>query len=138
MVTFYQSTRDKSNKKTASQAILQGLAEDGGLFVPVDFPKVDLDFEKLKNASYQEIAELVLKAFFDDFLKIPCRTMNFSIYSSSGSHLKIRFSQFMLPSTAKLTELSCPDSSQLYSTVFSSSFVSHLQSVYHPFHVLTD
>ena len=47
MVTFYQSTRDKSNKKTASQAILQGLAEDGGLFVPVDFPKVDLDFEKL-------------------------------------------------------------------------------------------
>ena len=27
MVTFYQSTRDKSNKKTASQAILQGLAE---------------------------------------------------------------------------------------------------------------
>ena len=67
MVTFYQSTRDKSNKKTASQAILQGLAEDGGLFVPVDFPKVDLDFEKLKNASYQEIAELVLKAFFDDF-----------------------------------------------------------------------
>ena len=78
------------------------------------------------------------QAFFDNFLKIPCRTMNSSIYSSSGSHLEIRFSQFMLPSTAKLTELSCPDSSQLYSAAFSSSFVSHLQSVHQPFHVLTD
>ena len=79
-----------------------------------------------------------VKHFFDIFLKIPCRTINSSIYSSSGSHLEIRFSQFMLPSTAKLTELSCPDSSQLYSAAFSSSFVSHLQSVHQPFHVLTD
>lgn len=58
MVTFYQSTRDKSNKKTASQAILQGLAEDGGLFVPVDFPKVDLDFEKLKTLLIKKLLNL--------------------------------------------------------------------------------
>lgn len=67
MTLFYQSTRDERNKVTASQAILQGLAEDGGLFTPTTYPTVDLDFDKLKDASYQEVAKLVLSAFLDDF-----------------------------------------------------------------------
>lgn len=67
MVLYYQSTRNKSNQVTASQAILQGLATDGGLYVPVTFPKIKLNFDQLKTATYQEIAALVLKAFFDDF-----------------------------------------------------------------------
>ena len=44
------------------------------------------------------------QAFFDNFLKIPCGTTNSSISSTSGSHPEIRFSQFILPTTAKLTE----------------------------------
>lgn len=44
------------------------------------------------------------QAFFDNFSKIPCRTINSRIRSSSGSLLEIRFSQFILPTTAKLTE----------------------------------
>lgn len=64
---MYQSTRDQENKVTASQAILQGLAADGGLFTPVSFPKLALSFNKLKDESYQSIAKLVLSAFFDDF-----------------------------------------------------------------------
>ena len=75
MTTFYHSTRNKNNRKTASQAILQGLAEDGGLFVPVNFPQLDLDFKTLQNATYQEIATLVLKTFFDDFTESEIRTM---------------------------------------------------------------
>ncbi len=67
MVLVYQSTRDENNKVTASQAILQGLATDGGLFTPTAIPEVNLDFEVLKNASYQEVAKLVLSAFLDDF-----------------------------------------------------------------------
>lgn len=67
MTLIYQSTRNADNKVTASQAILQGLATDGGLFTPTSFPKVNLDFEQLKNASYQEVAKLVLSAFLDDF-----------------------------------------------------------------------
>ena len=63
MTLVYQSTRDANNTVTASQAILQGLATDGGLFTPVTYPKVDLDFDKLKDASYQEVAKLVLSAF---------------------------------------------------------------------------
>ena len=67
MTLVYQSTRDANNTVTASQAILQGLATDGGLFTPLTYPKVDLDFDKLKDASYQEVAKLVLSAFLDDF-----------------------------------------------------------------------
>lgn len=67
MTLMYQSTRDKQNLVTASQAILQGLAVDGGLYVPVKFPELDLDFDQLKNVSYQEIAAKVLSAFLDDF-----------------------------------------------------------------------
>ena len=67
MTLVYQSTRDAKNTVTASQAILQGLATDGGLFTPLTYPKVDLDFDKLKDASYQEVAKLVLSAFLDDF-----------------------------------------------------------------------
>lgn len=67
MTLVYQSTRDSQNTVTASQAILQGLATDGGLFTPTSYPHLDLDFDVLQNASYQEIAKLVLSAFLDDF-----------------------------------------------------------------------
>lgn len=67
MTLVYQSTRDEKNTVTASQAILQGLATDGGLFTPVSYPQVELDFDTLKDASYQEVAKLILSAFLDDF-----------------------------------------------------------------------
>ena len=67
MTLVYQSTRDANNKVTASQAILQGLATDGGLFTPISYPQMELDFTKLKDASYQEVAKLILSAFLDDF-----------------------------------------------------------------------
>ena len=67
MTLVYQSTRDANNTVTASQAIFQGLATDGGLFTPISYPQVELDFAKLKDASYQEVAKLILSAFLDDF-----------------------------------------------------------------------
>ena len=67
MTLVYQSTRDANNTVTASQAILQGLATDGGLFTPISYPQLELDFTKLKDASYQEVAKLILSTFLDDF-----------------------------------------------------------------------
>ena len=46
---------------------MQGLATDGGLFTPISYPQLELDFAKLKDASYQEVAKLILSAFLDDF-----------------------------------------------------------------------
>ena len=65
----YISTRDTNNRVTASQAILKGIAEDGGLYVPTTLPEVTLDWEVLQNQSYQEIAIEILSAFLTDFTK---------------------------------------------------------------------
>lgn len=64
---YYKSTRDAKRVVTASQAILQGISQEGGLFVPVEMPNIHLDWEQLKSATYQEVAQLILKAFFTDF-----------------------------------------------------------------------
>lgn len=48
---------------TASEAILKGLADDGGLFVPESIPKLDVTLDELKGMSYQETAYAVMKQF---------------------------------------------------------------------------
>src|SRR5699024_5946626 len=63
----YKSTRNSKNIVTPSQAILQGLATDGGLYVPESFPRFDLDWELLSQYTYQEMAHFILKPFLSDF-----------------------------------------------------------------------
>ena len=67
MDLMYSSTRDGEKKYTASQAILKGLADDGGLFVPEKIPALDRTVEQQKSMSYQEVAYEVMKLFFTDF-----------------------------------------------------------------------
>lgn len=67
MNLLYKSTRNKEHTVTASEAILKGLADDGGLFVPVQIPKLDVSMEALKGMSYQETAYVVMKQFLTDF-----------------------------------------------------------------------
>jgi threonine synthase len=64
----YVSTRDKTVSLTASQAIAQGLARDGGLLTPEVFPTIDEKFlEELKGLSYGQRSVKVMKLFLDDF-----------------------------------------------------------------------
>lgn len=67
MDLFYRSTRSNGEAVTASQAILQGLAQDGGLFVPETVPVLDKSLEALAQMSYQETAYEVMKLFLTDF-----------------------------------------------------------------------
>ena len=67
MELMYSSTRNGQVKFTASQAILKGLADDGGLFVPEMIPTLDVSMDELTNMSYQEVAYAVMKKFFTDF-----------------------------------------------------------------------
>lgn len=69
MDLFYQSTRGGAQKVTASQAILKGLAADGGLFMPAQIPALDVSFDELGKMSYQEIAYEVMKLFLTDYTK---------------------------------------------------------------------
>ena len=63
----YNSTRGSQQEKTAAQAVIQGIAEDKGLYVPHRIPDLDVSPEALKDATYQEIAEKVISAFFTDY-----------------------------------------------------------------------
>ena len=56
MQIMYRSTRDSSIRVTASQAVLQGLAPDGGLFVPEEMPHFDGNWEALSGWDYRETA----------------------------------------------------------------------------------
>lgn len=67
MNLLYQSTRDNREQVTASQAILKGLASDGGLFVPTELPKLNISLEVLASMSYQQIAYEVMRLFLTDF-----------------------------------------------------------------------
>ncbi len=64
----YRSTRQKEYYVTASQAILQGLSADGGLFVPERLPHLSQEtLRELSTKSYLERANAVLSLFLDDF-----------------------------------------------------------------------
>ena len=67
MSVVYSSTRNKDVKFTASEAILKGLADDGGLFVPDSIPSLDVSLEELAKMSYQETAYEVMKLLLSDF-----------------------------------------------------------------------
>lgn len=67
MEIMYKSTRGNGAAVTASQAILQGLSEDGGLFVPDQIPALNLTVEEMAGMSYQELAYEVMSRFLTDF-----------------------------------------------------------------------
>ena len=67
MQVLYKSTRGKGEAVTASMAILKGLSQDGGLFVPTSIPRLDVPVEKLAEMTYQETAYEVMSRFLTDF-----------------------------------------------------------------------
>lgn len=64
---LYKSTRSEEGTLKASEAILKGLADDGGLFVPLEIPKLDVTIEELSKMTYQQVAYEVMKLYFTDF-----------------------------------------------------------------------
>lgn len=67
MEILYNSTRSESAPVKASEAILKGLSEDGGLFVPDHIPVLDVPLEKLAEMDYRQTAYEVMKLYLTDF-----------------------------------------------------------------------
>lgn len=63
----YNSTRNKSIQALPKQAILEGLAQDGGLYVYDDIDQISLPLQDMMNMDYAQIAETVLSALLFDF-----------------------------------------------------------------------
>lgn len=66
-MTIYYSTRNKNHRVSSTDAILNGIAPDGGLFVPEIMPTLPLPLEQLVTLDYKELAFHILKVFLSDF-----------------------------------------------------------------------
>lgn len=64
---YYQSTRGDKKRVLSAEAIIKGIADDGGLFVPETIPRVNKNIYNLKSIDYKELAFLIMKKFFTDY-----------------------------------------------------------------------
>ena len=65
---YYVSTRNTQDRRTAAEAIAQGLARDGGLMTPEVFPKLSHNaLDTMRDMSYQQRAVYVMSSYLDDF-----------------------------------------------------------------------
>ena len=82
MELVYRSTRNAQEETTASMAILKGLANEGGLFVPDQIPAFDKSLEELSKMDYREVAYQVMKLMLTDFTEEELRHCINSAYDS--------------------------------------------------------
>ncbi len=96
---FYTSTRDKSLKVTASEAITKGISKEGGLFVPCEIPTLTLgDLNEMIPMSYIERAKKVLSLYLTDF------TPEEIDYCVSGAYKEGKFSSSKVAPLVTLSE----------------------------------
>ncbi len=67
---LYKSTRGNAETVRSTEAVLNGLAKDGGLYMPVRFEK-PFDVEETLKGTFREMAEAIFAYFLDDFDGIP-------------------------------------------------------------------
>ncbi len=63
---LYQSTRSRHTVNSL-QAILEGIAPDGGLYLPVDLASLSVSPQALADKSFEEMAAIILRTLFDEF-----------------------------------------------------------------------
>ena len=86
---LYRNTRRKDETVTASQAILQGLGSDSGLFVPDEIPAMDVPLTELAKMDYRGLAYEVMSRMLTDFTEEELRYCINSAYDSKFDDAKI-------------------------------------------------
>ncbi|MGL6173543.1 MAG: threonine synthase [Cellulosilyticaceae bacterium] len=71
---LYTSTRGKGVTVTPTKAILKGIAEDGGLFIPDEIPRIDFELVDLVGQSYQAVAYEIMKLFLNELTEEELKT----------------------------------------------------------------
>lgn len=99
----YKSTRGDKKLFTFSEAILKGIALDGGLFVPTEIPRLSADrLKSLVGRSYQELCIEVAKLFKTDFPQDLLRKVIAKAYTNNFDHpqitplIKLKNNQYIL------------------------------------------
>ena len=84
----YISTRNKELKVNSSQAILQGISMEGGLFVPKSLPLIE-DLDILMDMDYRELALYILEKFFPQLGRDNLQKAVNRAYDTKFTHKKI-------------------------------------------------
>ncbi|RPF49817.1 L-threonine synthase [Thermodesulfitimonas autotrophica] len=80
---YYESTRGEAPRVTAAAAIVQGIAPDGGLYVPAEFPAVALpEIAAFPGLSYQERAARIITPFLENFTPAEIRACIGAAYNT--------------------------------------------------------
>lgn len=94
---FYTSTRDKSIKVSAAQAIAQGISKEGGLFVPCELPEFSVEkISSMVSMPYIDRAKTVLKEFLTDFTE---EELNYCV---EGAYSAEKFSSAAIAPTVNI------------------------------------
>ena len=94
---LYTSTRDKSIRVSAAQAIAQGISNEGGLFVPVELPSFTSDkIKSMVGMSYIDRAKTVLREFLTDFTE---EELNYCV---EGAYAASKFSSDKIAPTVNV------------------------------------
>lgn len=67
---IYKSTRSSKNEISSCEAMINGIADDGGLYVPGKIPIINEQLDSLINMNYKELACYITGKFFTDFKDI--------------------------------------------------------------------
>ncbi|MDD7281687.1 threonine synthase [Floccifex sp.] len=85
MNQMYVSTRDANKKVSSKQAILEGISNDGGLYVWPELDSVKIDLNKVCKQSYQENAYMILKELLPDYSEEELKECIHDAYTNSFS-----------------------------------------------------
>lgn len=81
----YLSTRGDNARKSFCQILLEGLAPDGGLYMPEEYPQVDeLVRAKWRHLSYPELAYEICSLFIDDIPSADLRELIHKTYTAQA------------------------------------------------------
>lgn len=78
----YKSTRGSKTLKSCTEAIIQGLAEDRGLYIPENIPALPFQLNEMVGKTYQEVALKIITSFFPDYSEEDIKHCIYSAYDS--------------------------------------------------------
>ncbi|MDI1350614.1 threonine synthase [Aquabacterium sp.] len=80
----YISTRGDQTQRGFSEILLEGLAPDGGLYLPTSYPKVDdATLAKWRHLSYAELAFEILSLYIDDIPAADLKALTAKTYTKA-------------------------------------------------------
>lgn len=79
---IYFSTRNKNIQVSSAKAIIDGIAKDGGLYVPSLFPQIDLSKNNIIHMNYKELAYFVMEKFLTDYTSLELHNCIEAAYDS--------------------------------------------------------